>query len=226
MRSCATLRAIRQDGDAESGKRISATLILCLDGNRGKRVETHAKVGQALDGHIGMSCSVCRGVVGKEIDGGRDILRFVTHALGDGKRHIGGRGRLRGGLANDEIGARIYLIRHRDGVDDVVGVIVCEELEVVGVLQYQLRRVERRERLPLIWIDHTAHLIGRSHVVVHGYGGSIGSINTILHRGSELNEVAILTPLHLIASLHDDIVGQGSIGLSAVGGRLIAVEHT
>ena len=62
--------------------------------------------------------------------------------------------------------------------------------------------------------------------MVHGDGGRVGSIHTILHRGSELNEVAILSPLHLIACLHDNIVWQGSIGLSTVGGRLIAVEHT
>ena len=133
---------------------------------------------------------------------------------------------MRGGLANDKVGARIYLIRNRDGVDDVVGVIIGEELEIVGVLQDQLRRVKRCERLPLVGIDPTAHLIGRSHVVVHGYGGSVGSINAILHRGSELNEVAILSPLHLIACLHDDIVGHWSVGFSTVGGRLIAVEHT
>ena len=62
--------------------------------------------------------------------------------------------------------------------------------------------------------------------MVHGDGGRVGSIHTILHRSCELNEVAILAPLHLIASLHDNIVGHGSVGLSTVGGRLIAVEHT
>ena len=61
--------------------------------------------------------------------------------------------------------------------------------------------------------------------MVHGDGGRVGSIHAILHRSSELNEVAILAPLHLIASLHNDIVGQGNVGLSTVGGRLIAVEH-
>ena len=45
--ACAVLaiRTIRQDRDAESGKRIATALILCLDRDRGKRVETHAKVG-------------------------------------------------------------------------------------------------------------------------------------------------------------------------------------
>ena len=226
MRSCATLCAIRQDGDADGGKRIASALILCLNRDRGKRIKAHTKVGQALDGHIGLRYSVGRGVVGKEIDGGRDILRLAARALGDGKRHFAGRGRLRGRLANDEVGTRIYLIRYRDGADDVVGVIVGEELEVVGVLQYQLRRVERRERLPLVGIAPLAHLIGRSHVMVHGDGGRIGRIHTILHRSGELDEVAILAPLHLIASLHDDIVGQGSVWLSTIGCRLIAVEHT
>ena len=61
--------------------------------------------------------------------------------------------------------------------------------------------------------------------MVHGDGWRVGSIHTILHRGSELNEVAILSPLHLIACLHDDIVGHGSVWLSTICGRLIAVEH-
>ena len=133
-------------------------------------------------------------------------------------------------MLDDELRAGTYLVRDCDGVYDVVG-RACEPLERLRVVELHLGRLNQRYRLPLVRIDDIvavaillACAIRRTHVVVHGDGRRIAIIAVLRGRG-ELDEVAVLLPLDLVASLHDDIVGLWRIGLRAVLLGLVAIKH-
>ena len=122
---------------------------------------------------------------------------------------------------------RHNIVHYRDRIDDIVR-RALEKLEVFGIVHNLFRRDNRCDYLPLIRVHNLIAICIQvtcvmwcTELVVHCNSRSVICC-AILCRGRQLNYVAVLFPLYLVANLNNYIVRCWSIRLFAI----IAIEYS